>query len=51
MPSVSDKQKRFMMAVAHDPAFAHKVGVSPAVGREFEKADKAKAAKSKGKKK
>lgn len=45
MPSVSDKQKRFMQAVAHDPKFAAKAGVPQAVGKDFAAADKAKAAK------
>lgn len=40
MPSVSKKQRNFMAAVAHSPAFAKKVGVSQSVGREFNKADK-----------
>lgn len=39
MPSTSPKQARFMAAVAHDPAFAKKVGVSQSVGKEFNKAD------------
>jgi len=43
MPSVSPKQERFMRAVAHSPEFARKVGVSQSVGREFDKADQAKA--------
>lgn len=47
MPSVSDKQKRFMQAVAHSPKFAHKVGVSQTVGKDFAAADKAKAEKKK----
>ena len=37
MPAVSAKQKRFMQAVAHNPAFAKKVGVPTSVGREFSK--------------
>ena len=40
MPSVSAKQHRFMEAVAHNPAFAKKVGVPQSVGKEFSKADK-----------
>jgi hypothetical protein len=32
-----------MAAVAHDPAFAKKVGIPQSVGREFNKADQAKA--------
>ena len=35
MPTVSDKQERFMQAVAHNPKFAKKVGVSQSVGKEF----------------
>lgn len=45
VPSVSDKQKHFMQAVAHSPEFARKVGVSQSVGKDFEAADKAKAKK------
>lgn len=37
MPAVSDKQKKFMRAVAHSPEFAKKVGVSQSIGREFSK--------------
>ena len=40
MPSVSKKQHNFMEAVAHNPAFAKKVGVPQSVGQEFSKADK-----------
>lgn len=39
MPSVSDKQHRFMEAVAHSSEFAKKAGVSQSVGKEFAKAD------------
>lgn len=39
MPSVSDKQHKFMMAVGHDPKFAAKVGVPQSVGEKFEVAD------------
>lgn len=35
MPSVSAKQRKFMAAVSHNPAFAKKVGVPQAVGKEF----------------
>ena len=35
MPAVSEKQKRFMQAVAHNKGFAKKVGVPQSVGREF----------------
>jgi len=41
MPSTSAKQARFMRAVAHDPEFAAKVGVSQSVGKDFETADQA----------
>lgn len=37
MPAVSEKQKRFMQAVAHNKAFAKKVGVPQSVGKEFSK--------------
>jgi len=40
MPSSSSKQHRFMEAVAHNPAFAKKVGISQSVGKEFSAADK-----------
>jgi hypothetical protein len=35
MPAVSAKQEKFMQAVAHNPKFAKKVGVSQSVGKEF----------------
>ena len=35
MPSVSEKQKKFMRAVANSPKFAKKVGVPQSVGKEF----------------
>ena len=40
MPSVSAKQKHFMDAAAHNPAFAKKVGVPTKVAKEFSQADK-----------
>lgn len=39
MPAKSAKQERFMQAVAHNPAFAKKVGVPVKVGKEFTKAE------------
>ena len=42
MPSHSDKQRRFMAAAAHDPAFAKRVGIPQSVAREFNQADKGK---------
>jgi hypothetical protein len=40
MPSTSKKQHDFMAAVANNPAFAKKAGVSQSVGKEFSNADK-----------
>jgi hypothetical protein len=40
MPSVSKKQHNLMAAVAHNPAFAKKVGIPQSVGIDFNKADK-----------
>jgi len=40
MPSTSKKQHNFMAAIAHNPAFAKKVGVPQSVGEDFNKADK-----------
>jgi hypothetical protein len=40
MPAASKKQKTFMDAVAHNPAFAKKVGVPKAVGKDFSEASK-----------
>ena len=39
MPSTSTKQRNFMAAVAHNPAFAKKAGVPQSVGKEFSNAD------------
>jgi hypothetical protein len=48
MPSVSKKQHGFMAAVANNPKFAKKVGVSKTVGEEFMKADKGRKFKAGG---
>jgi hypothetical protein len=40
MPSKSKKQHNFMEAIAHNSAFAKKVGVPQSVGQDFSKADK-----------
>ena len=48
MPSTSKKQANFMAAVAHNPAFAKKVGVSQSVGKDFNTADKGKKFKEGG---
>jgi hypothetical protein len=48
MPSTSKKQSNFMAAVAHNPAFAKKVGVSQSVGKDFNTADKGKTFKEGG---
>jgi hypothetical protein len=42
MPSSSQKQHNFMAAVANNPAFAKKAGISPSVGQDFVSADKGK---------
>jgi len=39
MPSKSSSQHNLMAAVAHNPAFAKKVGIPKKVGKEFVKAD------------
>tara|TARA_R110000868_G_scaffold340690_1_gene601376 strand:+ start:1029 stop:1337 length:309 start_codon:yes stop_codon:yes gene_type:complete len=44
MPSKSSSQHRLMAAVAHNPAFAKKVGIPAKVGKEFVRADKKKMA-------
>ena len=48
MPSKSSSQHNLMAAVAHNPAFAKKVGISQKVGKEFTKADEAKKMKGGG---
>jgi hypothetical protein len=42
MPSSSKKQRNFMAAAAHNPAFAKKVGIPTKVAKEFNQADKGK---------
>ena len=42
MPSSSKKQHNFMAAIAHNPAFAKKVGIPQSVGKDFDDADKGK---------
>jgi len=48
MPSTSKKQHNFMAAVANNPKFAKKAGVSKTVGEEFMKADKGRKFKEDG---
>jgi hypothetical protein len=48
MPSKSPSQHRLMEAVAHNPSFAKKVGISQKVGKEFAKADEGKKFKGGG---
>jgi hypothetical protein len=48
MPSASKKQHNLMEAVAHNPAFAKKVGIKQSVGKEFAAADKGKSFKRGG---
>jgi hypothetical protein len=40
MPAKTEKQRRFMQAVAHSKEFAKKVDVPQSVGREFTMAEK-----------
>jgi len=42
MPSKSKAQHNLMAAVAHNPAFAKKVGIPQSVGKDFSDADKSK---------
>ena len=48
MPSTSKKQAHFMAAIAHNPAFAKKVGVPQSVGKDFNQADKGRKFKEGG---
>jgi hypothetical protein len=48
MPSKSPSQHRLMEAVAHNPAFAKKVGIPQKIGKEFAKADEGKKFKEGG---
>ena len=48
MPSKSPAQHRLMEAVAHNPAFAKKVGIPSKVGKEFARADEGKKFKGGG---
>jgi hypothetical protein len=48
MPSSSKKQANFMAAIAHNPSFAKKVGVSQSVGKDFNEADKGRKFKEGG---
>ena len=42
MPATSDKQKKFMDAATHNPAFAKEAGIPVGVAQEFSKASKGK---------
>ena len=48
MPATSAKQKKFMDAAAHNPAFAKKAGVPVKVAKEFSKASKGQTFKEGG---
>jgi hypothetical protein len=48
MPSKSPSQHRLMEAVAHNPAFAKKVGIPQSVGKDYSNADKGKKFKEGG---
>lgn len=39
MPSMSEKQRRFMAAAAHNAKFARKAGIPQSVAKEFNAAD------------
>jgi hypothetical protein len=39
VPSKSKRQARLFAAVAHNPAFAKRVGIPQSVGKEFNRAD------------
>jgi len=40
VPTTSEKQKKFMLAVANSPKFAKKVGVPTSVGKKMVREDK-----------
>ncbi len=48
MPSTSLKQKKFMDAAAHNPAFAKKVGIPSKVAKEYSQASKGQTFKEGG---
>jgi hypothetical protein len=48
VPATSAKQKKFMDAAAHNPAFAKKAGVPVKVAKEFSKASKGQTFKQGG---
>lgn len=48
MPSKSAAQAHLMAAVAHNPAFAKKVGIPTSVGKDFNAADKGRKFKEGG---
>jgi hypothetical protein len=48
MPSKSAKQRRFMLAAAHDPEFAAKAHIPQSVAQEFVDADQRMAPEKHG---
>jgi hypothetical protein len=48
MPATSAKQKKFMDAAAHNPAFAKKVGIPSKVAKEYSQASKGQTFKQGG---
>jgi hypothetical protein len=48
MPATSAKQKKFMDAAAHNPAFAEKAGIPTKVAKEYSKASKGQTFKEGG---
>jgi hypothetical protein len=51
MPSKTPKQRRTMLAAAHDPKFAKSLGIPVRVAKDFVAADQAKARRAGTKKK
>jgi hypothetical protein len=45
VPSKSPAQHKLMVAVAHNPKFAAKVGIPQSVGKDFEAAEEGKTEK------
>ena len=46
MPSVNEKQRRFMAAAAHNPEFAKKAGIPQSVAQEYNAHDTRKLVKA-----
>lgn len=46
MPSISEKQRKFMQAAAHNVEFAKQAGIPQSVAKEYNEHDKKKLAKA-----